>query len=154
MAVKKVYYNSVGPFLYDDTDAIDDYDGDFSGETRQALTTEGQLLVEGEPVDDNNITRFIDILTFITEVFTSTGTIDKNTQVVLVSGTFDLFLPTLANGDKRIYEVKNYGTGIVTLKPHTTEAAKTIDGETSQAIRAKDALTVNGDNTNDSWWII
>lgn len=33
MATKKVYLGSVGPYLYDDTDDVDDPDGDFVGQT-------------------------------------------------------------------------------------------------------------------------
>lgn len=154
MTIQYFYYGGMGPYFYDDTASLLDPDGNFPGETSHALVTSGQLIVKEEPSDDNNVARFIDILKYITEIFTATGTIDVNTQVARASGTFDLFLPTLATADTRIIEVKNYGSGLISLKPNATEAAKTIDGETVQVIRANDALTVNGDNTNDSWWII
>lgn len=48
MALKKVYVGSFGPALYDDTDDIDDVDGDFSGKTQQALTTDGAADIEGD----------------------------------------------------------------------------------------------------------
>lgn len=44
MAVKKVYIGSVGPFLYDDTNLINDPDGDFVGETCKAVTSDGDVL--------------------------------------------------------------------------------------------------------------
>lgn len=44
MATKKVYIGSVGPFLFDDTNLIDDPDGDFPGETQKALVTDGEVL--------------------------------------------------------------------------------------------------------------
>ena len=154
MAVKHFYTGGMGPYFYEDTDDILDPDGNFTSMTSHALVTDGQIIVEETPSDDNPVARLIDILENITETFTATGTIAINTQVALADGTFDLFLPTLVDGDKRIYEVKNIGSGIVTLKPNATEAAKTIDGEVSQAIRALDALTVNGNNANNSWWII
>jgi len=47
MALKKIYVGSYGPALYDDTDDIDDADGDFSGKTQQALTTDGAADIEG-----------------------------------------------------------------------------------------------------------
>jgi hypothetical protein len=154
MTIRYYYIGGTGPYFIDDTINLLDPDNNFPGETQHAIVTDGQLIVEETPSEDYNVARLIDILENITETFTATGTINKNTRVAIASGTFDLFLPTLANGDKRIYEVKNYGTGIVTLKPNATEAAKTIDEETSQAIRSLDAVTVYGNNINDSWWII
>ena len=43
MAMKKYYIGGMGPYLYDDTDSIDDADGDFDGETRQAFVTDGTI---------------------------------------------------------------------------------------------------------------
>jgi len=48
MALKKIYIGSFGPSLYDDTDDVDDVDGDFSGKTQQALVTDGAADVEGD----------------------------------------------------------------------------------------------------------
>lgn len=48
MALKKIYIGSFGPALYDDTDDISDVDGDFSGKTQQALTTDGAADIEGD----------------------------------------------------------------------------------------------------------
>jgi len=57
MAEKKVYIGSIGPFIYDDDDLIDDEDGDFSGEYQKALATTGDQIVEGESVQgDQNVT--------------------------------------------------------------------------------------------------
>ncbi len=41
MTVFKVYIGSTGPFTYDDTDSVNDVDGDFPGETQQAFLTNG-----------------------------------------------------------------------------------------------------------------
>jgi len=48
MAEKKIYIGSVGPFLYDDEDDINDADGDFAGETMQSLRSDGGLAVDGD----------------------------------------------------------------------------------------------------------
>lgn len=48
MAVKKIYIGSFGPALYDDTDDIDDVDGDFSGETQVAFRTNGSGIFDGD----------------------------------------------------------------------------------------------------------
>lgn len=61
MAEKKLYVGTVGPFLYDDADLINDYYGDFPGETYNAFTTQGTLYAEGEPTEDNHLVRKIDL---------------------------------------------------------------------------------------------
>jgi|LGOV01.1.fsa_nt_gb hypothetical protein len=61
MALRKLYIGSVGPFLYDDADPIDDPDGDFAGEDYKGLVTNGQMLVEAPPTQDNEVIRQIDI---------------------------------------------------------------------------------------------
>ena len=43
MAIKKVYVGSLGPYLYDDTDPVNDPDGDFAGETQEAIKTDGNI---------------------------------------------------------------------------------------------------------------
>lgn len=43
MAIKKLYIGSMGPFEYDDTDLINDPDGDFPGESQRAITTDGDI---------------------------------------------------------------------------------------------------------------
>ena len=57
MALRKVYIGSVGPFLYDDTDLIDDVDGDFAGEENRGLITNGQLIVEEAPTKPGHVLR-------------------------------------------------------------------------------------------------
>lgn len=47
MAERKVYIGSVGPFLFDDADLINDSDGDFSGETYGGFVTDGFSHVGG-----------------------------------------------------------------------------------------------------------
>lgn len=69
MATQKIYIGSVGPFLYDDTDPINDVDGDFAGEDRCALITSGQLLIEGVPTNPNHIVRFQDLASMLTPTF-------------------------------------------------------------------------------------
>lgn len=47
MAEKKIYIGSVGPYLFDDTDNVNDADGDFSGLTMRALLTDGEFYTTG-----------------------------------------------------------------------------------------------------------
>ena len=65
MALQKIYIGSVGPFLYEDTDPINDVDSDFAGEDRNALTTGGQLLIEGAPTNLNHIVRLQDLVNML-----------------------------------------------------------------------------------------
>lgn len=60
MAIKKVYIGSIGPFLYDDADLVDDPDGDFPGETQRAVLTDGTILK-----DPSGITGAFNIITDI-----------------------------------------------------------------------------------------
>lgn len=57
MAKKKVYIGSVGPFLFDDTDDVNDVDSDFSGQKQRSLTTDSQILVEEAPSEDSHVLR-------------------------------------------------------------------------------------------------
>ena len=152
MATKYFYVGGMGPYFYDDTDALLDPDGNFPGVTSHALVTDGQLIVEETPSEDNNVVRLIDLYENKTEVFTETGTIADDTIVAYAIGTFDLFLPTLANAEKRDINVKNISTGIVTLKPNASESSVEIEEETSQPLYPGDCFTVISDNVD--WWVI
>lgn len=44
MTERKIYIGSVGPFLFDDTDPIDDADGDFPGEVMRGMATDADIL--------------------------------------------------------------------------------------------------------------
>lgn len=61
MAEQKVYYGTVGPFLYEDTDLIEDADGDFASETYEALVTSGQLYVATAPTKSQHVVRLADL---------------------------------------------------------------------------------------------
>lgn len=61
MAERKVYIGSVGPFLYDDAELVDDPDGDWAGETQEAFITDGQGKVGTTPSEDHHIVRLEDL---------------------------------------------------------------------------------------------
>ena len=61
MALKKVYLGSVGPFVYDDANPVNDPDGDFPGEDHKAITTNGQILVDQAPAADEEVLRLVDL---------------------------------------------------------------------------------------------
>jgi len=59
MAIRKVYIGSIGPFLYDDSNPIDD--PDFPAENYKGLVTDGHLYVKETPTDDKHVLRKEDI---------------------------------------------------------------------------------------------
>jgi len=158
MTLRKVYYGSLGPFYYDDTDPIDDEDGDFAGEDQKGLITNGPVKVENVPTEDFDVLRLNDLGELIVsservvEIFAGTGTINYLSNVIYASGTYDLFLPTHASGEKRVYDVKNVGSGIITLKPNAGDGGALIEGETFQSLRPGYNITVVSDATD--WWVL
>ena len=65
MAIKKLYAGSIGPYLYDDANPVNDVDGDFAGEDRNAIVTDGQMIVEGAPTNPNNVARYQDLTSLL-----------------------------------------------------------------------------------------
>jgi hypothetical protein len=61
MTERKLYIGTVGPFIYDDADLINDADGDFSGIYDAGLTTDGVMRQEGAPTIANDNVRLQDI---------------------------------------------------------------------------------------------
>lgn len=61
MAEQKVWMGSVGPFLYDDTDLIDDVDGDMPSATHSGIVTTGQMIINQAPSVDGNVLRMQDV---------------------------------------------------------------------------------------------
>ncbi len=61
MAYVKTYYGGMGPFLHDPTDALIDPDGDFPGVDSHGLVTDGQLVVEAAPTQDDHVVRNVDL---------------------------------------------------------------------------------------------
>jgi len=69
MADKKIYFGTVGPFLFDDADLINDADGDFAGEDYHAVVTDGQILVETAPTNPSHIVRLQDLVNLLLTTF-------------------------------------------------------------------------------------
>ncbi len=158
MTIRKYYIGSLGPFLYDDTDLINDPDGDFAGEDLHGFITDGPVKVDSVPAVASDVLRFDDIGALIVspkkiiETFSTTGTIALGSNIILATGTYDLFLPTLLDGHKRVYHIKNIGSGIVTLKPNISDIGAEIENEISQVLRSGYNITTISDLTD--WWIL
>lgn len=60
MTIRKVYFGSRGPFLYDDTDLINDADGDFAGMYYSGVVAE-QMIVTEAPTDPSHVARLSDL---------------------------------------------------------------------------------------------
>lgn len=85
MAEQKIYIGSVGPMLYEDTDLLDDPDGDLSGATKQGITTTG-----GAYFGNGVVTASIDLLdtnasNTLSLIWNENDTVDR-TLNLLVSG--------------------------------------------------------------------
>lgn len=61
MAEKKIWIGSVGPFLYDDAENVQDPDGTFSGKTQRGVFSEGAIYVDEKPVDSDEVVRMEDL---------------------------------------------------------------------------------------------
>ena len=92
MAIKKVYIAGTGPFEYDDTDLVNDPDGDFPGQTHEALTTDGNTAVDGDVVGDMNVTG----------VYKVDGTQVVNNQQAAIANSA---VGSWANVDSKINEI-------------------------------------------------
>ena len=57
MAKRKYYVGSVGPLLYDDESPIGDQDGDFAGEDRVALRTDGSVRASGTDDHEDSLVK-------------------------------------------------------------------------------------------------
>jgi hypothetical protein len=81
MAIKKIYIGSIGPFEYDDSEDIDDADGDFLGEKKQALRSNG--VVQGAagtfPGGASGS------ITMVTDIQINTGVLQCKTRTITVA---------------------------------------------------------------------
>jgi hypothetical protein len=73
---------------------------------------------------------------------------DNDYTVECTSNTFDINLPTAVGRTGRIYNIKNTGTGTITVKPFD---AQTIDGELTQTVSRPNNLQVQSNGSN---WIV
>ena len=84
-----------------------------------------------------------------TRTATTTYAIGATDSVIFCTGTFTATLPTPVGITGRVYDVKNIGTGVITL----ATAEGLIDGLATQTITAQyESITVISDGTN--WYII
>ena len=93
MAEKKLYIGSVGPLLFDDTDPINDADGDFPDELYHGFVTNGQILITEAPDNDYEVMRLGDTNKRILNPLAVTDIDDPSTELgakVGIAGTLIL----------------------------------------------------------------
>ena len=73
-------------------------------------------------------------------------TLDETVDAL--SGTFTATLPTAVGVKGKVYNLKNSGTGAVTI---ACTGGQTIDGDATQVLLSKDEMTIQSNDTN---WIV
>ena len=98
-----------------------------------------------------NIGGFIvdpDVLSGITSVSSTYGILVSDKVVLATSGSFTATLPTAAGCTGQVFDIKNSGTGIITI---ATTSSQTIDGNLTIILNPYDDITVVSTGSN---WII
>lgn len=80
-----------------------------------------------------------------TNTVTASYTVAAKDQVLFCSGTLTVTLPTASGRKGKVYEIKNVGTGTVTIDGNSAE---TIDDELTQILQANDNLSIISDDSN------
>jgi len=97
----------------------------------------------------NSKLQVVGSLTLPYLAITASRTLDATDYTVdCTANTFTVTLPTAVGYTGRVYNVKNSGTGVITV---ATTSSQTIDGVTTQAVYTKESLQVQSDGAN---WII
>lgn len=137
MATRKVWIGSVGPFLYDNTDEIEDDDLPGGSVPQGGMTTTGQMIVTEAPTEDGHILRFEDISSIIVPA----DSIDNTLLANMAYGTFKL-RHTAGTGDPE----DGTGTQATSLLNEFTSAAKGLapasGGGTTNFLRADGSWAV------------
>ena len=81
---------------------------------------------------------------------TTTYTATTSEGIILCSGTFTVTLPTAVGIQGKMFNIKNTGTGTITIDGDGTE---TIDGELTQELGVQyDSVTLTSNGSN--WFIL
>ena len=85
-------------------------------------------------------------ITSISSEYTITST---DYFINCTANTFDINLPTAVGASGKMYQIKNSGTGIITVN---ADGSETIDGNSTQDLFKDESITIISDNAN--WYII
>jgi len=134
MAIKKVYIGSIGPFLFDDTDTINDPDGDFAGQTQRALTTDGSTMSDNAVgIFDTNQSNVLDLKWNEDD--------DTNRVLNLLVGGADRSLTLSGNATLADWFDQSVKT---TSAPTFAELTKVGDTDNYLAVSAVGIITLHG----------
>jgi len=124
---RKLYLGSVGAYLFDDEDLIDDVDDDWDGEYQRALTTDSDIKIAGLVIS----------VTSIVADYTVLAT-DAIILADATAGDITVTLPTAVGIAGRNYIIK---------KTDTTSNKVTIEGNGTETINLelKQELLFEGD---------
>jgi hypothetical protein len=97
VAEKKVYLGSQGPYLFDDSDILDDPDGDFSGQAQIGIVSNSQIVATefvGIPISSISVTDIDDPSTELNPLSASTvgGLIAVYQAVGAANDEFTMYL--------------------------------------------------------------
>jgi len=134
---RKLYLGSVGPYLFQDDDLIDDPDDDWDGEYQRGITTDSDIKAAGMIVS----------VTSITADYTVLAT-DAIILADATAGQITVTLPTAVGIEGRVYMIKKTDSSSykVIIEGNGTE---TINNELSQELLFEgDAPQMASDNAN------
>jgi hypothetical protein len=148
MAEKKFYVGTFGPFIFDNTDPVDDPDGDFAGENYHSFTSDEQMYITEDPTDDYHVLRLKDLKgiwpigsVFLAVVSTNPNTLlGFGTWVQIAQGQF---LVGFKTGDPDFGVVE--GTGGNKNHTHPVDPPNTFSGGPSGTTE----VDTNLDGTTD-----
>ena len=102
----------------------------------------------------NELVNWLDanlILPAITNVSTTYAVLATDYTVNCTSGTFTVTLPTAVGADGQIYNIKNSGTGVITL---ATTSAQTIDGNATATLTLTQYENLQVQSNGANWIIL
>lgn len=86
----------------------------------------------------------------VTTSLTAAATLTADDEIVLCSGTFIVTLPPVASSAGKTYNIKNIGTGTITIDGNNSE---TIDGGLTAKLTVQyENLTISSDGS--VWYIL
>jgi hypothetical protein len=114
-----------------------------------AIKAIGDSLFDGAVEIEENLTLNSSLNLNYTAVTATYTVLDTDHTINCTANTFTVTLPTAVDIQGRIYNIKNSGTGTITVDGDGTE---TIDGALTQTLSQYDGITVQ--STNAGWIII
>ncbi len=150
MAEKKVYIGSFGPFLFDDTDSIDDSDGDFSGMSHKGLVTDGGIIMGSMDLLDTDASNVLSL------VWNEDDTADRTLSILVGGGDRSVELNenlAIADGFDVTLQALGQANSLVLNESLTVgdgHAGTLTFSAASKALTIEDVSALNQDLTTDA----